>query len=348
MHRWMIALLLLGLACKGEIGPQGIQGEQGPQGPAGATGPAGAPGPTGVAGAPLGIGCPSPGALVANTCVLSWDNNQATPFSQAAQRCATLGGDICTDSQAWTLVANSTLRGAHWTASFADNDADVWNSVNGGTGNDHSPNSSYGYVCCGGNTPPNPSTTIQTIGGVKVTAVHNISDTVWAGAVGFCAALRSDLCSDSQTLLLRDAGALTVASWTNSHSDNDNNLYDLINGGTTDNTDPSQSYGFACCPSLRPANLSCPVTLTSGVCATAIHNTADADFRAAATACASAGADLCSIAQLAVLRTVNAITVPAWSNSHSDNDNGNATVGVGSMPNDPPLSTMAGYACCLN
>jgi hypothetical protein len=146
---------------------------------------------------------------------------------------------------------------------------------------------------------------------------------------------------------LRDAGALTVPSWTNSHADNDGALYNAISGANDDNH-PSHVYGFACCPSLRPSDLSCPVARTSSVCATVIHNVADANFRAAATACAAAGADLCSIAQASVLRTANALTVPVWTNSHSDNDSGNASVGVGAMADNPVLTTNAGYACCIN
>jgi len=300
-------------------------------------------------------GCPGP--RIRGVCVLSWDSRQQTNFLGAAISCGSAGGDICTDSQAWPLaVGNSQnvyqtetpLWNAHWTASFADNDSQYWTGANGGTGDDHSPNSSYGYACCGGTTPANPRVPVQTINNVRVTYVHNVSDTYFSGAAGTCAALNSDLCSDSQTLLLRDAAALTVPSWTNAHSDNDGNLYSAINGGTSDDPQPASIYGFACCASLLPADLSCPVTrFANTVCAPVIHNSADTDFRAAATACASQGYDLCSIAQEAVLRQFGQLSVPAWSNSHSDNDSGNASVGVGAMPDNPPLTLAAGYACCV-
>jgi hypothetical protein len=48
-----------------------------------------------------------------------------------------------------------------------------------------------------------------------------------------------------------------------------------------------------------------------------------------------------------VLRTAGALTVPTWSNSHSDNDSNNASVGVGAMPDNPSLSSTYGYACCV-
>jgi hypothetical protein len=340
-----IALMALAVlaGCKGEKGDTGSEGSTGQQGPPGPVGP---PGPQGPAGE---NGCPGP--RIRGVCLLQYDNTQSTAFVAAAQRCATSGGDVCTDSQSWSLQSDAqVLTGARWTASFADNDSGAWSSSNGGTGDDHSANSSYGYACCGGYTPPTPRMPVQTTpAGVKYIAVHNIADTTWYGAVAYCAAFSADVCSDSQTLLLRDVpGLLTVPSWTNSHSDNDGNIYDSINGGTSNDTGPGQQYGFACCPSLRPADLSCPVARTSGVCATIIHNTADADFKASATACAGIGSDLCSIAQAAVLRNNNAVTVPVWTNSHSDNDSGNATVGVGTMADNPVLTTSAGYACCLN
>lgn len=343
---------------QGPIGPQGapgLQGAPGAQGIPGAQGPQGPKGDTGPTGAPTDLCCPGP--RIGGVCVLGYDNTQVSNFGLAAQRCAFLGGDLCTDSHAWVLsVANwqniylapALLSGPHWTASFADNDSGYWPGANGGTGDNHSPNSSYGYACCGGCTLAKPRVPGQVINGVTVLAIHDTADTYFSGAVAYCAALEADLCSDSQMLLLRDAGAVTVPTWTNSHADNDASLYSAINGGTSDDTHPSYQYGFACCPSLRPSDLSCPVGRTSGVCATAVHDTADADFRTAATACATAGADLCSIAESSVLRTAGALSVRSWTNSHSDNDTGNAGVGVGSMPDNPVLTLAAGYACCLH
>jgi hypothetical protein len=95
-----------------------------------------------------------------------------------------------------------------------------------------------------------------------------------------------------------------------------------------------------------PLDLQCPVPRTAGVCATTIHNVADTNFLAAAQACASSGADLCSISQSAVLRGQNALTVGVWTNSHSDNDSLFATVGVGNVPDNPDLNASFGYACC--
>src|SRR5882724_3364082 len=50
-------------------------------------------------------GCP--GAVFGATCLLKWDNSQSTNFQTAAQTCANLGGDICTDSQLWPIAVGN-------------------------------------------------------------------------------------------------------------------------------------------------------------------------------------------------------------------------------------------------
>ena len=341
----------------GPIGPQGEAGAPGPRGPAGETGPRGEPGGQGSAGE-AGVtdnGCPAP--RINGTCLLDYTNLQQIAFASAASRCASKGGDLCTDSQAWPIAIGSAqnsnfaavLNNAHWTASFADNDGGSWTGANGGTADDHSPNASYGYACCGGTTPPNPRKPIEEFAKVKVTEIHNVKDTYFSGAVAVCSALNSDICSDSQTYLLRQAGRLTVPTWTNSHADNDGSLYDAINGGTSDNTSPAELYGFACCASLLPPNLECPIKdpRNGNVCAISIHNVADTNFGDAAMACAAMNADLCSTSQIAVLRDSSRLNVFAWTNSHSDNDSSNAGLIVGNIDDNPKLTERFGYACCL-
>jgi len=363
MERFSCLLIVSLIACggvasegppgpAGQAGPAGADGAPGLQGPAGTTGVAGAPGPPGANGLP-DTGCPGP--RINGTCLLSYSNAQVTNFFLAATTCATVGGDICTDSQSWSIsvgqwqniyLAPTVLNSPHWTASFADDDSGNWIGANGGTADDHSPNSSFGFACCGGTTPDHPRVAKTNIGGVQVVALHDLADTYWAGAVSYCAALNADVCSDSQTAILRDAGALTTRTWTNSHSDNDASLYNMINGGTADDTHPSLQNGFACCTSTLPLDLQCPVARTAGICVTAIHNMPDTNFLAAAQTCASSGADLCSISQAAVLRGQGALTVGVWTNSHSDNDSLFATVGVGNVPDNPDLASGFGYACC--
>ncbi|MBL8936579.1 MAG: hypothetical protein JNM69_18620, partial [Archangium sp.] len=311
-----------------------------------------------IAGGAPDNGCP--GALFGSTCLLSWDNTQSTNFQTAAQTCANLGGDICTDSQMWPIavgnwqnqyLVTTILNSPHWSASFADDDGNAWPGATGSVGDDHSANSSYGYPCCGGARPPNARVPVRvSASGVRYTAIHDINDTNFAGAVGYCAALGSDLCSDSQNFVLRFDGLLASKTWSNSHSDNDATLYNAINGGTDDNPSPASRYGFACCPSQRPLSLTCPVPRTAGVCALSVNNVTNATFSVAARACAGQGADLCSMSQSAVLRVAGVLTAArVWTNSHSDNDSANASVAVGSsMPDNPNLTDPGAYACCLN
>jgi hypothetical protein len=127
-----------------------------------------------------------------------------------------------------------------------------WTNANSGTGDDHSSNTPHGYACCGGATPPNPRVPVKTAtsptgGQVSYLAVHNVADTEFSGAVAYCGMLDADLCSDSQTLILRDAGLLTVPTWTNSHSDNDGLNASIGVGSIPDNQPLSATYGYACC-----------------------------------------------------------------------------------------------------
>src|SRR5262249_16694627 len=86
-------------ACKHN--EQQVTGATGPQGPTGPTGQTGDAGPSGVPDS----GCPGP--RINGICLLAHDNTQSTSFTAAALQCAGLGGDLCTDSQAWPLAVGS-------------------------------------------------------------------------------------------------------------------------------------------------------------------------------------------------------------------------------------------------
>ena len=59
------------------------------------------------------------------------------------------------------------------------------------------------------------------------------------------------------------------------------------------------------------------------------------------------GADLCSAAASTVLRFQGFLSVPVWTNSHSDNDSNYPSIGTGNLPDNPNLGTGYGYACCI-
>ncbi len=268
-------------------------------------------------------------------------------FLAAAKSCAAVKADICTDSQAWVLRKQGMLASnANWTNSFADNDAGGWSELNGGTGDDHTPSSNWQAPCCY-NLTPHRSTDTK-VAGVRVVYVHNAADTYFRNAAMFCSGLQADLCDKAQYWVLRQSKVVSVAVWSSDHSDNDNTAANFEKGigAVADNPSIDSQYGFACCATDK-ADLTCPGTDVSGVCVVKVNNT-PSDWNTAATDCASVGARVCSISQSAILRDAKTITAAAnWTASYSDNDGGNATVGVGSAGDDHPNTDKYGYACCL-
>lgn len=304
------------------------------------------------------------GFMANGICIASYRKNDDTNFSQSAAACARAKGDIATDSQMSTLRYGSSYYTASWnldwasgngwwTSSFADNDARTWDEVNGGVADDHSWNSGWGYMCVHNVTPPGSTTEDRIENGVRVTHVHNVPDTDFRAASRFCHQRRADLCSDSEYGLLREAGVVTTSMWSNSHSDADGQSWWLpFTASPSDNPSPGNHMGFACCASRRPLDLSCTGEDVNGVCMTKVVNATSGakPFLEAARDCSrTKGSRLCTISQSAVLRSAGKLTATAsWTASHSDNDSGNAYVGVGSgMPDDPNPTTAYGYACCL-
>ena len=273
-------------------------------------------------------------------------------FLAAAQHCASLKGDICTDSQSYVMrkISNgSTIYNfkllPNWTNSFADNDGGQWSEVNGGTGDDHSASSPYLVPCCHNITPPVPGE--QKIAGIRVLKINNAENATWDVAVNACMALRADLCDKGQYRVMRNNGKISARMWASDHSDNDGTNYGMGQGKVSDNPNPNQQYGYACCATNRD-KLECPAGATDieGVCVAKIHN-GNVNWSTAATACSSLGTRVCSVAQSAVLRKAGKVTSAAsWTASYSDNDGGNPSVGVGNAGDDHNSSSGYGYGCC--
>ncbi len=273
-------------------------------------------------------------------------------FLEAAQHCAKQKADICTDSQATAMrklvnvasIYNFDLR-PNWTNSFADNDGKQWNNANGGTGDNHNDAEKYSVPCCHNITPPVAGE--QKVGGVRVLKVKNSANYTWDEAVKGCLDLKADLCDKGQYRVLRKKGKISATMWASDHSDNDGNQASSAIGGTSDNPNPSQKYGYACCATNRD-KLSCPAGATDiqGVCVAKIHN-GGTNWDNASTACGNLGARLCSIAQTAVLRKAGKVTHSAsWTASYSDNDGSQAAVGVGNAGDNHGTGSSYGYACC--
>lgn len=256
-----------------------------------------------------------------------------------------MGADLCTDSQAWVLRNAGVLRWPTWTNSFADNDVNGWSAANGGTADDHPAATNYASACCVNVTPAR--STDKTIAGIRVVHLRDVEDQDWSTAARTCSAFNADLCDKGQYVALRAAGAITVKVWASDHSDNDSGVAAESLLAVSDNTQPdlqSMSFGFACCAGATTPT--CPVAKTGGVCAVQIQNTAG-PWPSAAQDCSSRGARVCSISQSALLRSANALTAVAnWVGSRGDNDGNNVVVGVGQLPDNPPIGSMAAWACC--
>jgi len=163
-----------------------------------------------------------------------------------------------------------------------------------------------------------------------------------------CAAVGADLCSDSQSWVLRNGAAVTSSSisWTNSFSDNDGSTWAIANGGSPDDPAAAAAYIAPCCYLATPTRTSDQAV--GGIRVVHLHNVADAHWFTAATTCAALNADLCDKSQYMVLRANSAISVNVWSADHSDNDLGRAALAVGAGVSDNPDYTLAryGFACC--
>jgi hypothetical protein len=160
-----------------------------------------------------------------------------------------------------------------------------------------------------------------------------------------CAADGADICSNSQSWVLRENGLLrNLQTWTNSFSDDDAGAWSEVNGGMPDAHVATDLYQAPCCRTLTPARSSDQTI--GGVRVVFIHNNADSDWRTAATMCAAMKADLCDKSQYRILRNNSAVTVRSWSSDASDNDSGRATDAIGNMADNPAPFVTAGFACC--
>ena len=201
----------------------------------------------------------------------------------------------------------------------------------------------------GSDGPTGPPATLcdaATIDGVCLTKIASARGFLSASQA--CAEVGADLCSDSQSTVLRNAKAINSSSisWTNSFSDNDGGGWAIANGGSPDDPSAAASYVAPCCHLATPTRTSDQTV--GGVRVVHVNNVEDALWFTAATRCAAMNADLCDKSQYMVLRANNVISVRVWSADHSDNDVQNAAPAVGaSVPDNPDytLNTF-GFACC--
>ena len=344
------AVLLIGFACRGEmeLSPTGC--DCGPDGTA---------------------HCDQFGMVfIDGVCVAGYQNVGAT-WNDAVDACKEIGGDLCSASQ-YMIIRRTGQSAANvdlfhqdspvWTRAFSDNDGGRLTSVLFSADNPNVTSSYYSFACCLDATPePYLSNALlvpaqgSSSGGVKVTYLHTLEDTRAEAAMAVCSALRSDLCSKSQYVILNDADLFPSAALrrlTNEISDNDGSMWSPIVGSNTlDNPSLVGPWSYACCASQRPCDSSCPSpgTVVDNLCVVEMHSVEDTNFYTAARACAQYGADVCSNSQMQVLRDAGHFDgIRAWTNDGADNDGGGVGGLLPSMADNPnPETTLYGYACCL-
>ena len=298
-------------------------------------------------------------------CMLAYDATSTTDWNTAASTCAGVGGDLCSASQYLALMtANDGWRPnvfygrPVWTRNFSDNDAGrVWWQS---SSDDPTISQNYSYACCRRVTPTDiqaRATLVPATGstrGVLMTYIHNREDSTFPTAAGVCNALRSDLCSTAQYVVLNDAGRFSgsIRKATPALSDNDVDLFDSILGtNNQDNPGWNEYYAFACCASQRPVDGSCPAegVVLNNVCTVDLHETEDASFFDAARGCGRLGADVCSNSQMQNIRNAGRFAGrQSWTSEGADNDSNRVGGILGSQPDNPnPSTNRFGYACCL-
>ena len=350
---------------QGEAGPSGGQGVPGPEGGVGPAGPAGPVGPAGPGG-DLNLGCT--GTLLEGVCLMDYDQTSTTNWNDAVNICMSRNAQLCTAADYFLLRREGEVWGHQlfysgrsvWTRDFSDNDAGRMSFVVQSNDNPQL-NSQYSFACCYDYTPAAYRQGGQEVrppgapDGLLMTHVHNVEDTTWPAAVHMCKAKRSELCTKSQYVAIKDNNLISpnYKVWTPEMSDNDSNYFNNIIGPTSDNPGWSERYAFACCGREMAQGAPCPGQVVNHVCVGTIADPQAAvpgralNFGDAARVCSGQGADLCSKDEMQALRNVGAFTGQCWTSDGADND-GTVVGGLrGNQPDDPrPAIDTFGFACC--
>ncbi|MSP92235.1 MAG: hypothetical protein EXR79_10610, partial [Myxococcales bacterium] len=195
------------------------------------------------------------------------------------------------------------------------------------------------------------------LGGICTPGVGSSRD--WPSAIAYCHAKKADVCSGSQSLVLRRLGALgnytSWSNWTNSYADNDSGLWHEAVGPMGDDHSTGASGMAPCCYNVTPKRSTDQIVKINpsdvGIRAVFIHNVADVTFGYAATYCATLNADLCNRSEMVTLRTAGKISANFfWANSADDTDGQSDFGAAGSgatTPNNVNFDDHQGaFACC--
>ena len=169
----------------------------------------------------------------------------------------------------------------------------------------------------------------------------------------YCAGINADMCTDSQTWVLDRSGMLdSTATWTNSFADNDSGQWSELNNGTGDDHSWGSGWQAPCCYNLTPWRKT--EKNIKGVRLLHMHKSNRVYFRQAAMYCAGLGGDICSKAQMQVLRENASASgyntgYGYWSSDHGDNDSAGWEKGIGPHISDnPTFGQHWSFACCAS
>ena len=164
-------------------------------------------------------------------------------------------------------------------------------------------------------------------------------------AAKFCASIKADLCTDSQSFAARRQSIWAMQpNWTNSFADNDGGQWSINNGGTGDNHSDTTFYVSPCCYNITPTQPG--EQQVAGVRVLKVNNSADKTWAEAIDACLALQSDLCDKGQYYVLRSQGIVTATMWASDHSDNDGNVASSAIGNTSDDTSPGEKYGYACC--
>ncbi|MCK6570576.1 hypothetical protein L6V77_05610 [Myxococcota bacterium] len=300
---------------------------------------------------------------------MGYDQTSTTNWNDAVNQCISRNAQLCNSADYYLLRQEGSVWDHQlfyngrsvWTRDFSDNDGGrISFAIQ--SNDDPSVDSRYSFGCCYDYTPPAyrvgavESRPANAQDGILVTHIHNVEDTTWVGAVHMCKAERSQLCTKSQYVVLKDNNQIgpNTRVWTPEMSDNDGSTFSNIIGPTSDNPGWNEQYAFACCGRELAQGGACPGQVVNRVCVGTIADPEApvnpgqaANFTTAARACAAQGADICSKDEMQALRNVGAFVGPSWTNDGADNDSSRVGGIRGNQPDNPnPAGNAFGYACC--
>ena len=175
-------------------------------------------------------------------------NAQNVYFRQAAMYCAAMNADLCSKSEYWVLRKEKAVTVNLWASDHSDNDSANYEKGIGSVTDDPSINSHYGFACCATQRSDKDSCPVERIAGVCAVHIANENSYTWDQVATDCATRKAQVCSMSQTAVLRNKGKLTAsANWTASYSDNDSNNAAMAVGNVGDDHPNTSKYAYACC-----------------------------------------------------------------------------------------------------